>query len=338
MGMAQVRKDIATTTFEASLVGIDISSGDDDTAACVLGLRDGRLRVHVEENVSDIRVDELIEAAGVTAIDAPFGWPTAFAEFAGAWMPPENLKQRLLPDWAKLGDGQPEWWRLAEVLKFRATDRYVRLYRRDHDDRRFDNSLWAPGFSVSADRLALPAMRTMRILQHAGVRNIDGNGEKVIEVYPGLALAEWHHNAKGYKDRSSAEARDTRAAIAADLVEDLRTRCKPRLADDKDAQKEIALLCERAAASPDVLDAFVCALNAWACTVGSTVKPTDDVLETFWTTEVVLSRQGKSFTEQELRVLAGDERTPTEVISAEGWIHHPTRSLEDIVAEHPWCR
>lgn len=330
--------DELVSGFEASLIGIDISSDDAGTAACVLGLRDGRLWVNIEEALDDAKADALIRAGDITAIDAPFGWPTAFATFAGGWMPPENLEQRLLPDWAKLGDAQAEWWRLAEALKFRATDRYVRLYRRDHKERLQPGSRWASGFSVSADRLALPAMRTMRILERAGVRDITGAGEKVIEVYPGLALAEWHSNDEGYKDRTSPKAKARRARIVGDFVKVLRDRSVVPLADGSEAESAIAKFCALAEASADVLDAFICALNAWAYQAHMTVQPTDGDVATFWDADLVLSKKGKSFTEKVLRDLANDERGQAEVISSEGWIHHPNAALERIVGDRPWHR
>jgi len=52
--------------------------------------------------------------------------------------------------------------------------------------------------SVSADRIALPAMRTFALLVRHGVTDRSGN-EKFYEVYPAGSLSRWSLTNRGYK-------------------------------------------------------------------------------------------------------------------------------------------
>lgn len=315
-----------------SLVGVDISSQDDETAACVVGLRDGKLSVAARARMSDDKIEGLVDDATVVAIDAPFGWPSAFTGFAGRWRANPGVPE--LPDWLHR-DQTPEtlWWELAEALKFRATDRYVRLYRRTQHSSDSCPARWPPGFSVAADKIALPAMRTMRLLHSAGVKDLTGRGEVAVEVYPGAALAEWHRNPDAYKDSGAVAARrDIVTWLLGCLKGNGRWDLDPQAADKLQGQ---------AIASGHVLDAFVCALTGWAALVeGGTARPDESTLNDFWEAELRVSKKPKKHVHEcKLRELVGQgDLEPVDVVAAEGWIHHPNRNPEDFLKDDPWQR
>lgn len=216
----------------------------------------------------------------------------------------------------------------------RATDRYVRLYRRTQHDGDPCPGRWPSGFSVAADKMALPAMRTMRLLHSVGVTDLTGGGEVAIEVYPGAALAEWHRNPDAYKDSKPAAA-NARGTIVAWLLGCLEENGNWHLEKQAGAK-----LREQAGASSHVLDAFICALTGWAALVGATARPDKATLDEFWKAPLRVSkRQRRDVIESELRTLVGQgDLEPIDVTAAEGWIHHPTKRPECFLREDPWKR
>lgn len=62
-------------------LGVDLAAADPTTAACLVAWE---VRPSIEHlrpgGVNDDDLLSLARAANVTGIDAPFGWPTAFAE------------------------------------------------------------------------------------------------------------------------------------------------------------------------------------------------------------------------------------------------------------------
>jgi hypothetical protein len=116
--------------------------------------------------------------------------------------------------------------------------------------------------SVSADRLAHPAMRCAVIqakiaLDH-GPQPRDGSG-RLAEVYPAASLKSWAMPARGYKGRGAAESQQ-RALI----LEGLR-QAAPWL--------DLAGWEDRLAGSDDMLDALIAALTARAVALGRTLQP-----------------------------------------------------------------
>lgn len=317
-----------------SLVGIDISSQDTDTAACVIGIRDGKLAVATKARVNDATIGRLLTESTVVAIDAPFAWPSAFTDFAGRWQAKPGSPD--LPSWLDRNeDPETAWWKLAEALKFRATDRYVRLYRRtQHHGCAPCTARWPSGFSVAADKMALPAMRSMRLLHSAGITDLTGRGQVAIEVYPGAALAEWHRNPDAYKDTKPAAA-SARGVIVKWLVDCLGHSGTWEL-DGGTADK----LQGEARASGHILDAFVCAITAWAARVEATARPDEVTLDEYWEAPLRVSKKQKEeVSEAKLRALVGQhDREPVEVVAAEGWIHHPTATPEVFLKKNPWER
>ena len=158
-------------------VGIDMASQAERTAACRLQWREGRATIlEIRSRVSDDELKDLIQGpADKIGIDVPLGWPTAFVEAV-----------------SRHSVGQPFGTACVHELAYRATDR--QLADRGHG--------WP--LSVSADRLAYPAMRAARLLGA-----IDRSGEgTVVEVYPALALHVWglpHRTYKGRVNRGRLE-------------------------------------------------------------------------------------------------------------------------------------
>ena len=68
-------------------LGVDLASADRTTAACMVEWDDGPPRIGAlfERDVTDSRIVELARGAGVTGIDAPFGWPKPFVEAVAAY-------------------------------------------------------------------------------------------------------------------------------------------------------------------------------------------------------------------------------------------------------------
>ena len=172
--------------------GVDLASQDRRTAGCLVRWHDRPVVVEVMHPLSD---DTIVRWArdpevGVTAIDAPFGWPRAFVDAV-----------------AQYGLGRP-FPDAGTDLWLRGTDRAV----------------WAAvrrrPLSVSGDRIAYPAVRAARLLSRLGPgRPAHRNGsDRVIEVYPAAALAAWEIEPGRYKQRDGLEAR---CALLSALVEAL---------------------------------------------------------------------------------------------------------------------
>lgn len=329
---ARQRGPVVLAEADIAIVGVDMSSQTTDTAACVLAIAGDRLAVDWRKNVRDDELLPLLQAPNAfTGIDAPFGWPLPFSAFADAW---SRGAERAVPAWARLE--ARGWGELAEVLKFRAADRFVRLYLRGlHQPPEDYGSRWPDGFSVSADKLALPALRTMRLLAAAGVEDLTGQSARVVEVYPGPTLAAWDLSGEGYKGARTRNKTDTAAYVqrkktAKHLVDLLRATTPFKTDTD-----ELDGLEVEAAKTDHVLDALVCALTAWAARVGHTYAANGTAAARFW--REPLERAGGT-SEAERRALVDDGRDPGDVLAAEGWIHHPVDEPGDFLIEDPRVR
>jgi predicted nuclease with RNAse H fold len=172
--------------------GVDLASKDGLTAGCLVSWEDRPVVVNVMRPLSD---DSIVRwsrdpSVAATAIDAPFGWPSSFANAIATY---------------DLGRPFPE--PSGEDLWLRVTDRVVqKTFRRP--------------LSVSSDKIAYPAVRAARLLSRLGPNpparrdGLDG----VIEVYPAAALAKWMIDPGRYKRPDGLEARRT---LLAALVEKL---------------------------------------------------------------------------------------------------------------------
>src|ERR1700722_2119287 len=162
------------------VVGVDLAAEQVRTAVAVIRW-DGSKAV-----VEDLRVgadDEAVLAAltmtDKAGIDAPFGWPDAFAVFLAA----HQAGDVPVPD----GLTGQQWRR---QLAWRHTDETVRA---------------ATGIiplSVAADRIGHAAMRCAGLLAKLGEAGRpvgrDGSG-MVTEVYPAASLKRWGLPWRGYK-------------------------------------------------------------------------------------------------------------------------------------------
>lgn len=223
-------------------LGVDLAAATRKTAAAVLEWgNDSAELVHLALDVDDQEIVELFGGAAMTGIDCPVGWPQALIPF---------LAGHLAFDAGPvLGHDGIEGRRL---LAYRDTDRFT------------TRRTGLIPLSVSADRLAHPAMRCAviqaKIAALHGPQPRDGSG-RLAEVYPAASLKLWGLNSRGYKGRGTSEAE--RLSV---LLANLREQAPwLGLADQED----------KLAASDDLFDAVVASLTARAAAVGLTVPPDD---------------------------------------------------------------
>lgn len=152
-------------------LGIDMASQAQRTAACRLRWEVGQATIlAIKSGVTNDEFQMLIqEPADKIGIDVPLGWPTAFVEAV-----------------SRHAVGEPFGSACAHDLAYRATDR--ELGCKGHG--------WP--LSVSADRIAYPAMRAARLLGDLGTIDRSGRG-RLVEVYPAAALRAWELPHRGYK-------------------------------------------------------------------------------------------------------------------------------------------
>jgi len=149
-------------------LGIDLASRARNTAACVVEWRQGTARVaDLRAGLSNDELLPLMHSAAVVGLDAPFGWPDAFADAVRHWG----------------GSGR---WPLAwdekagsEALRLRATDQWVW------------KTIGKQPLSVSSDRIGITAWRAAALLTAFGGTAVDRVHGRVREVYPGAALIAW---------------------------------------------------------------------------------------------------------------------------------------------------
>jgi predicted nuclease with RNAse H fold len=194
---------------------------------------------HLALNVGDQEIVDLFGNSSMTGIDCPVGWPDAFLPFLAG-----HLKFDARP---VLDHDGIEGRRL---LAYRDTDRFV------------TGRTGLIPLSVSADRLAHPAMRCAviqaKIAAEYGPQTRDGSG-RLAEVYPAASLKIWGLLARGYKGRGASETK--RLGL---MVESL-TAAAPWLDLDGHAGE--------LAASDDMFDAVIASATARAGCLGKTILP-----------------------------------------------------------------
>ncbi|MGY3318884.1 DUF429 domain-containing protein [Arthrobacter sp. TE12232] len=221
-------------------LGVDLAAAAKKTAVAVIEWADGAAHLaHLSLDVGDEEIVRLFCSSDMTGIDCPLGWPDAFLPF---------LAGHLAFDAGPvLGYDGIEGRRL---LAYRDTDRFVTA-----------RTGLIP-LSVSADRLAHPAMRCAviqaKIARDAGPQARDGSG-RLAEVYPAASLKLWGIQARGYKGRGAPEAEKLSSALA-DL-----TLKAPWL--------DLAGYRDDLAASDDMFDAVIASLTARAVRRGQTLRP-----------------------------------------------------------------
>lgn len=162
------------------VVGVDLSAEPVRTAVAVLEWDDGKAAVEeLYVGADDEDVLAALATADKAGIDAPFGWPDAFAAFLAAHQ---------AGDISVPGGLTGRQWR--RQLAWRHTDETVRA-----------ETDIIP-LSVAADRIGHAAMRCAGLLARLGNLgspvNRDGSGT-VTEVYPAASLKVWGLPYRGYK-------------------------------------------------------------------------------------------------------------------------------------------
>jgi len=265
-------------------MGIDLAAQPKETAVCLLAWDGGggprlvSLRRGESESGTTFHDKWLATtAAGIqneyevpitkVGIDDPFGWPVPFLDAMESY--------RSAPVWPTTIDESRDLFRLRE------TDRVVHAR----------TGRWP--LSVTADRIAIPAMRCAVLLsyiaQHHGADAVarDGSG-RCCEVYPDPALRFWTDGVLGQRESyKKAINAPRRIALLEAMIE--------RLPID-DPENHLAAI-ER---EDDYLDALACALVARAAEVGQTHLP------------------------------EGDQ---ARLAQTEGWIHLPCRPVRELATD-----
>jgi predicted nuclease with RNAse H fold len=221
-------------------LGVDLAAATKKTAVAVLEWAGGAARLeYLFLDVGDQEIVELFGRSAMTGIDCPVGWPDAFLPFIAGHL---NFDAHPVLDHDGI-EGR-------RLLAYRDTDRFV------------TGQTGLIPLSVSADRLAHPAMRCAVIqakisLDH-GPQPRDGSG-RLAEVYPAASLKSWGLLARGYKGPGGAETQ--RLAL---LLEGL-AQAAPWL--------DLAGHEDQLAGSDDMFDALIASLTARAVTLGRTMRP-----------------------------------------------------------------
>ena len=217
-------------------LGIDLASQPERTAACLIdwaGPR-GRLLPRSDERLDDDRLLGLLldERVAKAAIDAPFGWPSAFIDAIGTYQSTGN--------WLPLE---------AAEIRFRVTE--IRVAQETGQQ----------PLSAATDDLVWPTMRCARLLSQLPGQPLDrSGGGRVLEVYPAAALRRWLGTPTGTMPSYKGKG-DDRTTRRREIVGGLKAHTAETL--------EISPDWEEACVDDDnVLDALVCALIARAAEVG----------------------------------------------------------------------
>ena len=227
---------------DVHVLGIDLAAEAKATGAVLIarGPRAWSAR-EVSGRLDDDALVQAVRTVDVVGVDSPLGWPMAFVEAVDA--------HSSFRPWPGGVD--------RSTLTHRDTDRAIRL----HGIR--------AALSVSADKLGSVAMRCA-LLQRRWAEEVwgtpaarDGSG-RLVEAYPAAALASWHIECLGYKDR-----RDPTAASV------VRRRIVAELDSALAGWLDLQPVREACVQSDHVLDAMVSALVAIAANTSSTHPPTD---------------------------------------------------------------
>jgi len=226
-------------------LGVDLAAATKKTAAAVIewdldSHGQGRATLgHLALDVDDQTIVELFGTSDMTGVDCPVGWPDALIPFLTGHL--DNVAGPVLEHDGIAG---------RRLLAYRDTDRFCTA-----------RTGLIP-LSVSADRLAHPAMRCAviqaKIAALHGPQSRDGSG-RLAEVYPAASLKIWGLNGRGYKGRGTTETE--RLGV---LLEALRTQA-PWL--------DLAGHEAQLAASDDLFDAVVASLTARAVARRRTLLP-----------------------------------------------------------------
>lgn len=262
----------------------------------------------------------------------------------GSWMRATGADSSRWPEWAQEATtaDQSSWWEdLRELLKYRITDRFVRLYGKQLHHERLGAAgcraqggssqrkcPWPGGLSVSADWIAVTTFRAAALLQQANKTDRLGN-QGVYEVYPAAALAQWHL----YKDERGKRCSDH--DVANEVVSQLTTGLKSR-----DVETDLKVLGAQMINSGHIRDAVVAAIATWAAVIGKTYSCAEANADSdFWTASLGVGKHRRSSEagrQSRLQTLLGAAApSVNQTIAREGWIHHPMDDIAAIVATDP---
>jgi hypothetical protein len=229
--------------------GVDLAAQDKNTAVCVVEWGSGGPRVDLPRvGLDDDALLDVICDSDRAGIDAPFGWPQAFADAVAA----HQARDRWPGSTAELRELAEQREGYRRRLSYRVTDLAVIE----------DRELSVRPLSVSTDRIGVTTFRCALLLDRLGHERrveVDRSGltGRVAEVYPAAALNAWGLPFKGYKGGAGREVRG-------ELVRKVGRRLGSGFG------KEARKMC---ADSDHALDALVSALVARAVAVGATRQP-----------------------------------------------------------------
>lgn len=159
-------------------LGVDLAAQPKNTAYCLIEWVKPKARLReLRCGADDAILLEMFGRSDKIGIDAPFGWPTAFATAVYA-----HQHQNVWPTVCTTS------------LRYRVTDHIVR--------ERINR--WP--LSVSSDLIGVTAMRAARLLSESGQIDRSGRG-RFVEVYPAAALYIWGFPSTGYKKKPGEEKR-----------------------------------------------------------------------------------------------------------------------------------
>lgn len=224
----QTSNALAQPSGASITLGIDLASLPAKTAACRISWTPALVIEEPLVGLTDLDLAKLISRASKIGIDVPLGWPITFAENLTAYQ-----------------SGSP--WAIEHTdrrLYWRATDRFVL------------SEIGKRPLSVSADKIAVPAMRSAHLLSRLEV-NLDRTGQGAfVEVYPAASLFIWGFSHNRYKGRKGA-------AIRRQLIDSLRK-----------ATESWVVMSESCYATcikdDNAFDALVASLTARAASLGLT--------------------------------------------------------------------
>ncbi|TXH45395.1 MAG: DUF429 domain-containing protein [Actinobacteria bacterium] len=243
----QPRRDVPDGTVS---IGVDLSTDPKSTALAVIHWRDDGCNdlTFLKRPVEHAELVDVLNGWDylVAAIDVPFGWPDQFASFIG------SHQSNVLGGVPSAGTDEAEEWR-TQQLALRATDQYVKKKLGLRPISVGFNLLGATAAAWSLIEAAItsgPADRTGIVL----------TGDKlIVETYPSAQMHVW--NGSAVPEREGVER-------TMDVIESLASQFSIELGDGRQALTS----------SPDLRDAFVCALTAGLITTTSQRRPmTDDV-------------------------------------------------------------
>ncbi len=206
-------------------LGVDLAAQDADTGICRVRWADREAAVELaQRGASDEQIlDEAraaVAAGGAVGVDAPLGWPAAFAAAVAAWAGGGA--------WPLARSPEPEARRRqSSLLRLRETDRFV------VETTRARGRALHP-LSVSTDKIGIPAMRAAALLSAAGraeprrralVRGLSGRRARPL----GAAAGEQQARAHGARAAAAGARRRRRDGGRGAAVRARRARGLPRL-------------------------------------------------------------------------------------------------------------